>query len=305
MNTLTVTSADPFEVIKAIVLDSVASPKTKTLYSHALDEFLGWYSQQSTPLCKATVNAWRSQLESRGLAPASINVRIAAIRKLATEAADNGLLAPEIAAGILRVKGAKRLGTRIGNWLSGGQAQDLLESPDATTVKGTRDRAMLALMLGAGLRRSEIAGLTVEHIQQREARWMIVDMIGKHGRVRSVPIASWIKASIDQWLKAAGITSGAIFRAVNKADHVTGDGMTAQAVYNALQIYAGRLGVDLAPHDCRRTFAQLARKANASIEQIQMSLGHASVQTTERYLGIRQDLTDSPSDRLPLRLGVA
>jgi integrase len=72
--------------------------------------------------------------------------------------------------------------------------------------------------------------------------------------------------------------------------------MTGDGVYAILREYA-----DIAPHDLRRTFAQLARKANCSIEQIQMSLGHESILTTERYLGIRQDLADSPSDRIPLR----
>ena len=96
-------------------------------------------------------------LEARGLGSVSINVRITAVRKLAVEAADNGLLAPELAAGIARVKGAKSKGVRMGNWLSLRQAQALLNAPDVTTKKGLRDRAMLAVLLGCGLRRSEVA----------------------------------------------------------------------------------------------------------------------------------------------------
>ena len=303
MTELTVTSMQPLEAIKCMVLDSVSSAKTKALYGQALAEFLDWYAGTQQPgLCKATVNSWRAQLEQRGLSPSSVNVRMAAIRKLAMEAADNGMLDSGIAAGILRVKGAKRLGISIGNWLSATQAQDLLNAPDATTVKGMRDRAILAIMLGSGLRRSEVATLTVSHLQQREGRWVIVDLIGKHGRVRSVPIASWIKAVIDRWLSGANITNGPVFRAVNKGGNVAGEGMTAQAVYNLFRAYASEVGVRIAPHDCRRSFAHLSRKAGASIEQVQLSLGHASVQTTERYLGTRQDLIDSPSDRLPLRL---
>ena len=302
MGQLTVVNAE-WSAIKALVVDAVSSPKSKALYGRAVDDFLGWFATtRPGPLSKAVVNAWRVELERRGLAASSINVRLAAIRKLATEAADNGLLAPEVAAAILRVKGAKALGVRLGNWLGANQAQALLCAPDIATLKGRRDQAMLALMLGAGLRRSEVAALMLNHIQQREGRWVVVDLVGKHSRSRSVPIASWIKAAIDRWTEAAGITSGTLFRAVNKGDRVTGGGLTAQAVYNALVKYAAHVGLKLAPHDCRRTFAHLARKASSPIEQIQIALGHASIQTTERYLGLKQDLTDSPSDRLPLRL---
>jgi site-specific recombinase XerC len=90
---------------------------------------------------KATVSAWHVALEARGLGSVSISVRITAVRKLAVEAADNGLLAPELAAGISRVKGAKSKGVRVGNWLSVQQAQKLLNAPDVSTMKGLRDRA--------------------------------------------------------------------------------------------------------------------------------------------------------------------
>src|SRR5580693_8192672 len=103
---------------------------------------------------------------------------MSAIRKLAAEAADNGLIAPELAAGIARVKSAKSVGIRMGNWLSVRQAQSLLNAPDITTLKGQRDRAMLAVLLGCGLRRSEVAALTFSHLQQRDGRWCIVDLKG-------------------------------------------------------------------------------------------------------------------------------
>jgi site-specific recombinase XerC len=135
--------------LKALVLDSVSSPITKRVYNLGLDEFFAWYEQEPRPgFTKATVSAWRVALEARGLGSVSINVRITAVRKLAVEAADNGLLAPELAAGISRVKGAKSKGVRVGNWLSLRQAQALLNAPDATTKKGLRDRAMLAVLLG-------------------------------------------------------------------------------------------------------------------------------------------------------------
>src|ERR1022692_3797328 len=175
--------------LKALVLDSVSSPITRRVYNLGLDEFIEWYGQEARPgFTKAAVNAWRITLEARGLGSVSINVRITAVRKLAVEAADNGLLSPELAAGITRVKGVASKGVRVGNWLSLQQAQKLLNTPDASTKKGLRDRAMLATLLGCGLRRSELAALTMKHVQQRDNRWGIVDLVGKHGRVRTIPV---------------------------------------------------------------------------------------------------------------------
>src|SRR6185437_4745674 len=94
--------------LKALVLDSVSSPITRRVYNLGLDEFFAWFGQQPrSGFDKATVSAWRVALEARKLGSISINVRITAVRKLAIEAADNGLLAPELAAGITRIKGLK------------------------------------------------------------------------------------------------------------------------------------------------------------------------------------------------------
>src|SRR5438128_4108823 len=123
--------------LKMLVLDSVSSPITKRVYNLGLDEFFEWIGREARPgFTKATVSAWRVALEARGLGPVSINVRITAVRKLAVEAADNGLLAPELANGIVRVKGVASKGIRLGNWLSLLQAQKLLNAPDVTTTKG-------------------------------------------------------------------------------------------------------------------------------------------------------------------------
>src|SRR5213079_2472822 len=122
--------------LKALVLDSVSSPITRRVYNLGLDEFFEWFGREPRPgFNKATVSAWLVALEARGLGSISINVRITAVRKLAVEAADNGLLAPELAAGITRIKGVTMKGVRVGNWLSLQQAQALLNAPDASTNK--------------------------------------------------------------------------------------------------------------------------------------------------------------------------
>lgn len=292
-----------WEHLKALVLDSVTSLHSKRAYQHALTQFQDWYRPaEHGPFSKMAVQAWRAELEKRGRAPSSINIHLAALRKLASEAADNGLLAPEVAAGIAKVRGARREGVRAGNWLSQEQAQQLLLLPNDKTLKGKRDQALLALLLGCGLRRAELAGLKVEDIQQRDGRWVIVDLEGKGKRVRTVPMPNWAKAAIDRWTAAAGISTGHLMRPVNKGDELAGESMTAQSVFEIVERYSNRLGVPVAPHDLRRTFAKLAHRGRAPLEQIQLSLGHASVQTTERYLGLEQDLVDAPCDHLGLRL---
>ena len=251
------------------------------------------------------MSAWRVTLEERGLGSSSIIVRMSAIRKLAVEATDNGLLAPELAAGIQRVKSAKSIGVRAGNWLSLKQAQALLNTPDITTLKGLRDRAIIAVLLGCALRRSEVAALTMAHIQQRDGRWCIVDLYGKHGRVRTIPMPVWVKVAIDAWTAPAGVVDGYVFRPVIRGDQVRGDVLSEKVVWQMLRPYAKAAGVaGIAPHDCRRTAAKLCRAAGGELEQIQLLLGHASVQTTERYLGTKQDLVHAPNDRINLRVAV-
>jgi len=292
--------------LKALVLDSVSSPITRRVYNMALDEFIGWFRQAPRPgFTKATVSAWRVSLEGRGLGSSSIIIRMSAIRKLAVEAADNGLLAPELAAGIARVKSVKSTGIRVGNWLSLRQAQALLSAPDIATVKGLRDRAILAVLLGCGLRRSEVASLTFAHVQQRDGRWCIVDLVGKHGRVRTIPMPTWAKVAIDAWTSAAGLVDGHVFRPVNRGGKVQGEAMSEKVVWQMLQPYATDADVPgIAPHDCRRSCAKLCRAAGGELEQIQLLLGHASVLTTERYLGTKQELVNAPNDAIKLRVAV-
>jgi integrase len=294
-----------WEFLITLVLDSLPSIGSKRKYGAALREFWNWWRPQlpRPPFSKATIQAFRVALENRGLAGATINIRLSALRKLASEATDNALLSPELAAGISRVKGVKRLGVRAGNWLSREAAQTLLDSPDSSTLKGRRDRAILAVLLGCALRRSELAGLTLEHIQQRDSRWVIVDLKGKGGRVRTVPMPTWVKSAIDAWASAAGIAEGILFRPINRGGRMWGSQFSEKVVWQALQKYAAACGLrGLAPHDCRRTCAKLCRDAGGELEQIQMLLGHASIQTTERYLGSRQNLADAPNDHLGLRL---
>jgi len=298
--------AATLERVKALILDTLPSPESKRAYGQALDDFFRWCETAAVSgFTKAVVNSYRVSLEERSLSPSTINQRLSAIRKLAMEAADSGLMLPNVATAISRVRGAKQVGIRTGQWLTREQAEDLISAPNVAENKGKRDRALLAVLIGCGLRRREAAALTVGHIQLRDARWVIVDLIGKGGRIRSVPMPSWTKSAIDSWIAAADIRDGLVFRAMNRGGRVIATSITPRAICQVVGRFGDQIGAPkLAPHDLRRTFAKLAHKGRSGLEQIQLSLGHASITTTERYLGVRQDLNDAPCDHLGLTIEV-
>lgn len=288
------------EHAKSAVLVSLRSPESQRSYRRSIEDFVGWYcSEPRLSFNKTVVTRYRIHLEDRLLAPGTINVRLAAVRRLAYEAADTGLLSPELAAGIRRVKGAKKLGMRLGNWLTVTEARSLWQLPSPNTMKGKRDRAILAVLLGCGLRRGELIDLTFDHIQRREDHWAIVDLVGKAAHIRTVPMPGWVKDTLDDWLVAAGIKHGKLFRCVCRRGAVWGTEVTEKVVWHIVKEYAGLLGISkLAPHDLRRSCARFCHDSGGELEQIQFLLGHVSVQTTEKYLGCKQRLREAVNDRI-------
>jgi integrase len=285
-------------------LNTLGSLQSRRSYQHAMDEFVAWYcSEPRLALNRIVVLRYRMHLESIPLAPATINLRLAAVRRLAYEASGNGLLSPELVAGIRRVKGVKRHGQPVGNWLTAEEGQHLLGAVRTDTLRGKRDSAMLGLLLGCGLRRSEVANLEIEKIQRRDGHWAIVDLVGKAGHVRTVPVPLWVKTAVDNWSSAAGIGEGRLFRAIRKNGVQWGRGVSQNVVCYVVKNCAQRAGIEkLAPHDLRRSCARLCHTAGGEIEQIQFLLGHASVQTTERYIGCKQKLGQAVNDRIEFRL---
>jgi integrase len=295
------------EQTKTAVLNSLTSASGQRTYDHAIREFVAWYcSEPRLAFNRTVVLRYRIHLEQREYAPATINLRLAAVRRVAYEAAEAGLLSPELAAGIRRVKGVRRIGVRLGNWLTPEQSRRLLECATPLTPRELRDHAMLAMLIGCGLRRGELLALRVESIHQREEHWVVADLIGKGGHVRTVPIPTWVKTAVDAWTASVAITSGPVFRAINKSGRVWGDGMSPKVLWDVVRAAAARAGVDkLAPHDLRRTCARLCHLAGGELDQIQFLLGHVSIQTTERYLGCKQKLRDAVNDRLGIEPDLA
>jgi site-specific recombinase XerD len=274
------------------------------VYEYAIDQFIAWYcSEPRLAFNRIVVARYRMHLESRGLAANTINQQLAAVRRLAHEAADSGLLSPELAAGISRVKGVKQLGFRSGNWLSVEQSSEVLKHAYGDSMRAKRDYAMLAMLFGCGFRRSELVGLEMDEVQMRQGHWAVVDLIGKGGHIRTVPIPQWVKAALDQWIVAARVTEGRIFRRVARAGKVWGKGISQNVVWYVVKGCCQRAGLEhIAPHDLRRTCAKLCHTSGGELEQIQFLLGHASVQTTERYLGCKQNLGHPVNDLFDLRM---
>jgi integrase/recombinase XerD len=176
--------------------------------------------------------------------------------------------------------------------------------PDPATRLGLRDRAILALLVACGLRRDELVRLEVRHLQLREDRWVLLDLRGKGRRIRTVPVPHWVKLLLDRWLEESGIEEGPLFRTLRK-NGALGEKkpISEDLVYTLVRQSGAAIGhPDLTPHDLRRTCAKLCRKAGGELEQIQLLLGHASIQTTERYLGTQQDLVQAVNDRIKIRV---
>src|SRR3954471_11965275 len=162
---------------KLQVLNSLRSPGSRRVYESAIDQFVAWYcSEPRLAFNRVVVVRYRIHLESLCLAANTINQQLAAVRRLAHEAADAGLLSPDLAAGIARVKGVKQLGQCSGNWLTQEQSADVLRRSRGESLRAKRDSAMLAMLFGCGVRRSELAGLELDDIQTRQGHWAIVDL---------------------------------------------------------------------------------------------------------------------------------
>src|SRR5213595_1904236 len=132
---------------KTAVLNSLGSPASRRVYEYAIDQFITWYcSEPRLAFNRVVVVRYRMHLESRSLAANTINQQLAAVRRLAHEAADSGLLSPELAAGISRVKVVKQLGFRSGNWLSAEESSKVLKHAYGSTLREKRDYAMLAIL---------------------------------------------------------------------------------------------------------------------------------------------------------------
>ena len=278
---------------------SLNAENSRRAYRTSLLHFISWCQSQPTvtAFSRLTVLQFKDAVISAGetfpdgsfrrrFSPATVNQRLAAVRALAQEAADQGLLPLIEAAGIARVRGEKDQGRRMGMWIGKEELDRILLSPDRTTLRVKRDYAMLAILFSAGLRRSELVSLPVAAVRQQDGQWGLIDLKGKGSKVRSIPLPLWVKDAIFEWLGATKIVYGYLFRSISRHGRLGIDHMSSESVKLILSHYAREQNLaSFRPHDARRSCARLCRAAHASLEDIQELLGHSSIQTTERYLG--------------------
>jgi len=293
------TNSDSLNALRKMLSNSVVSRHTKRAYLTAFDDLIELAAGR--PISRMMLMEYRASLIAEGLSAATINQRLCGVRKLVNEARENGLIDPAEAVRLTSVPGVPQNGVRLGTWLTKEETQRLLATVDRTELIGKRNFAILSVLCHCALRREENAKLETSRIQQREGRWVVADLIGKRGRVRTVPIPAAAKDALDEWTSASGITSGPIWRGMRRGGAVTGLGLSAWSVWDVVVTAAKAAGIDhLGPHDLRRTCAKLCRKAGGELEQIQALLGHEDLSTTARYLNSTQQIQHAVNDRIAL-----
>lgn len=298
---------DKLEALIPMVTAAVGTASTKHDYARELSNFFSWYSQVAAwhPLGfhRSTIMAYREAMQEAGRGPVSINKALCAIRLLAKEAAANGYMDGDTASRIEQVPQVERRGTRLGTWLSLDDLKRLLTSvPPTTPNRGMRDRTAMWLLGACGLRREEAAGLKRWQLQERDGRAVLVDVVGKGGKTRPIPMHSLAAAAVRAWCDHAGIVDGEawILPTVRNPDVIMTAPATGARLYDACRRYAKVLGLEFRPHDLRRTFAVLAKKGGADLDEIRQALGHSSVTTTEIYLRAPLSMESAATDKIQL-----
>ena len=278
--------------IAAKAVEPYRSQHTRRVYAFRISEFL----RSGHSLTRQGVRTWLAELRAASQDSAGVQAQsLTAVKALAREAAEHELITPEHCESIRSLRIVSQPGTRLGNWLTQEKAAELYRLPDRGTLTGRRDAAILALILGCGLRREEACNLRWEHYVTRQNRAMLADFTSKRAKVRSVPVPVFAQADLDSWRD----DSVELDRAA-PSQRILGAMLTPGIIEPTLspaglriifRSYAQKIGFpNLAPHDCRRTLAQLMRQGGAEIEQIGAVLGHASIATTQRYLGTAMEI---------------
>jgi integrase len=199
----------------------------------------------------------------------------------------------------IKVKQGK--GTAANIWLDKEQVSQLMATC-LDDLEGTRDWIVLAMLVGAGLRREELAGLEYSALvtlpSKRNKKRVVLDVKGKGSKERQIPISEVLAKRLQAWKIQTG--DGRITRAIGRKKEIT-NSLSPIGIFEIVQKHGALIEVpELAPHDLRRTYAQLGYEAGIPITQISRLLGHASVKTTQTYLNLELDLDTTISDFIPL-----
>lgn len=274
MNSIMISQEDR---ITQHMMNLLLSPLTKASYRSAVEAFLSWVYTTRPGSPVEAVASYRNHMLDLGLAPATCNRILSAVRRWFDAAAHLGVLTDAELASIKNVENVKQQGKKVGTWLSAEEAQTILRSLPTTTLENLRDRAVMAVFLGVGLRIDEVTHLKWENIDQLDGVWVFRNIQRKHHRIQTIRIPEWVVDVLNQYGDALPVKDEFVFVSCSKAN--SGCSLTNRAVYNIVKRYT-----DVAPHQLRKTWSALAYKGGASIREIQQQLGHQSAKTTEIYL---------------------
>lgn len=253
--------------------------------SQTLTEYSLTVSKSERAFLKSAIRLWTKQIELQAKAsstPETVNAVTATLHRL--DAINESI----------QVSQSK--GDKAHLWLTQKEVRELVRHCD-NSLQGKRDRVILSLLLGAGLRREELANLTFANVKQQGNR-TVLQVKGKGAKKRVIPISDKLAKLLEDWQEIA--KDGFIARSVGMNKEI-GDSLSAVQIFRIVRSYGEKINKpDLAAHDLRRTYAQLGYEAGIPITQISKLLGHASVATTQRYLNLELDLESTISDFIPL-----
>jgi integrase/recombinase XerC len=305
MNALTTIQPPQADIIRLIESNPRLADSTKTQYKKAITNYLdtgsrltdadalAHYAQglnkSSRSFLKAAVRLWGDNVALKakaGATPENIGAVQATVYRI--EALNEAI----------QVEAGK--GQKAHTWLTQSEVKELLDSCNPATIQGKRDKVVLGLLVGAGLRREELTGLTFDDalLQPIAGKFRaVLNVAGKGAKDRIVPINDKLAAALDEWRAIVG--SGHIARSITKGGAM-GASLSAIGIFHIVRGAGAAIGKPgLAPHDLRRTYAQLGYEAGVPITQISRLLGHASVATTQRYLNLDLNLETTVSDFIP------
>ncbi len=266
----------PLNPFIPMVLSTVHGESTKARYAAKLAAFFAWWDAAGRPLFnRNTVQQYIAAMDGK---PAhAILHALTPLKKLAKEMHYAGLVDAQTLMGINDIQAPRVTGTREGQRLTEEQVRRVIER-----VKNPRDIVAIGLMLHCGLRRAEAAAVTVEHVQVLDGQPVLRNLIGKGGKMRTVRMPAWLFDACYRWMEIGGVRNGPLL------------GIGVDTLRNIAMKYAG-----VQCHDLRRTVGALARAKGVPLETIRDMYGHASVVTTERYIGRDMNIGIAAGDVLP------
>ena len=305
MDIIAENSPDLQKMVMSVVNQRQNQNSRQTYYT-ALTKFFNWYSAgDNQGITAEIIREYLLYLENSGKSKSTISTSLSVLRQLFKDLRRLEVIDEKIYNDLLEIKFKRQIGQRHKTWLEQEEVQKLLNNLNSEKMSIVRDRALIAVMTGCGLRRFEISDLKITQMKQVQGRWAFTDIKGKGERYRTVAIPEYAMKCLEEWLdisKTVGKTDR-IFFSIRKNGEIGNTMITPQGIRDIVAKHSKNiLDKQILPHDLRRTYAQLSYKAGAPLRQVQLSLGHSSIRTTEIYLGLDQDLTNAPGDYLDINV---